>query len=325
MSATTSPWAWQPARPSRLVESVSLIRLEGPDSLRVLHGQTSQAIEGARAGQLLATCIIGPTARLRGLAEVLVDRGGAWLVVTAGEGALVHQALDRVLFPADQVTLGAVETATLITPLGPAPADPLPAAAPGHWEPLGDEGPQGWLLGKRLLWRDGPALPAPWGALSELDPVEQELWRLRQGFPAAPGELNDDTNPFELGLADRVSLSKGCYVGQETLAKLSTYDGVKQQLRRFVSAPGAPRAALAAGSVLVTAAGERAGKVSSCLELTASSAGTRQVVGLALVRRQALAEPVLWAGGAAGTGWALELSLPEAFVAPPLGAGRPKL
>jgi hypothetical protein len=53
-----------------------------------------------------------------------VDTDGAWLVVTAGEGALVHQALDRVLFPADQVKLGPVETATLLTPIGPPPADP---------------------------------------------------------------------------------------------------------------------------------------------------------------------------------------------------------
>ena len=30
-----------------------------------------------------------------------------------------------------------------------------------------------------------------------------------------------------------VSLGKGCYVGQETLAKLATYDGVKRQLRRW--------------------------------------------------------------------------------------------
>ncbi len=331
MSATPSPWAWGPARPSRLVESVSLMRLEGRDSLRVLHGQTSQAIEGARAGQLLSTCVIGPTARLRGLAEVLVDAGGAWLVVTAGEGALVHQALDRVLFPADQVTLGPVETATLVTPLGPPPADPLPAAPQGQWELFERDGHRGWLLGPRLLWIGGPTLADPWEALSALDPVEQELWRLRQGLPAAPGELNDDTNPFELGLADRVSLSKGCYVGQETLAKLSTYDGVKQQLRRFAALPGAEAAALAPGTVLVTAAGERAGKISSCLGLTASAegaskaAGGPSVVGLAMVRRQALAEPVLWAGGPAGTGLALELSLPEAFVAPPQSAGRPAL
>ncbi|MCP9849610.1 folate-binding protein [Cyanobium sp. Morenito 9A2] len=301
------------------------MRLEGPDALRVLHGQTSQAIEGAKPGQLLASCVIGPTARLRGLAEVLVDTGGAWLVVTAGEGSLVHQALDRVLFPADQVTLGVMETATLVTPLGPPPADPPPAIAEDLWEPLGADGPQGWLLGSRFLWSGGSVLPAAWENLAPLDPAEQELWRLRRGHPAAPGELNDDTNPFELGLANRVSLSKGCYVGQETLAKLSTYDGVKRQLRRFLAAPGAEPAALTAGTPLLTAAGERAGKITSSLALPASTGRTNRVVGLALVRRQALAEPTLWAGGPEGEGVALEISLPEEFVAPPLGAGRPPL
>lgn len=81
------------------------------------------------------------------------------------------------------------------------------------------------------LQTHGEALPAWLEALPEFDPEAAERQRIRQGFPAAPGELNDSTNPFELGLAPWVSLNKGCYVGQETLAKLATYDGVKQQLR----------------------------------------------------------------------------------------------
>ncbi len=46
-----------------------------------------------------------------------------------------------------------------------------------------------------------------------------------------PGtELTDAVNPLEAGLYDAVSLSKGCYVGQETLAKVHNLNAVKQQL-----------------------------------------------------------------------------------------------
>lgn len=46
-----------------------------------------------------------------------------------------------------------------------------------------------------------------------------------------PGaELTDAVNPLEAGLYHAVSLSKGCYMGQETLAKVHTKDAVKQQL-----------------------------------------------------------------------------------------------
>ena len=43
-----------------------------------------------------------------------------------------------------------------------------------------------------------------------------------QGISPGSAELTGDTNPFELGLADRVSLDKGCYLGQETMAKLAS-------------------------------------------------------------------------------------------------------
>ena len=102
-------------------------------------------------------------------------------------------------------------------------------------------------------------------------------------------------------------------MGQETLAKLATYDGVKQQLRHWqvpLSSP-AQADALVPGLGLTTAAGERAGVITSALH---SADGSE---GLALVRRQALAETELLAAG----GVRLLLSRPSGFVDPPVGAG----
>jgi folate-binding protein YgfZ len=311
----TTPWDWQPAQASRIEQAVSLLRLEGADSRRFLHGQTSAAIETAPAGAWIPSCSISPTARMRALVEVLLDpsesdpagtKPGAWLVIhgippEAAEG--VRQSLDRVLFPADQVQLGALEKALLITPVGPGTAQ-LPASPKDAWQAL--EAGAGWLLGHQVLLRHGCEAPAWLAERALLSATGHERWRLQQAIPAAPGELSDDTNPFELGLAERVSLNKGCYVGQETLAKLSTYDGVKQQLRRWSwtpqaegmsgGQPGEPPAALRAGTTLYApdATGDgtsRAGVISSSLEL---EDGTW--IGLALVRKQALEQPLLQAG-----------------------------
>jgi folate-binding Fe-S cluster repair protein YgfZ len=127
-------------------------------------------------------------------------------------------------------------------------------------------------------------------------------------------------------LADRVSLSKGCYVGQETLAKLATYDGVKQQLRRWYwHAPegNAETAAVALtpgtalfGQSNADSGTSRVGQITSVLALADGL-----WVGLALVRRQALQEPELRAGSEPG-GPVLHLSRPPTFVDPPVGAGR---
>jgi len=332
-SAQPDPWSG-PSSPACWRSPVSLIRLEGPDSKRFLHGQSSQAIETAAPGACLATCLITPTARLRGLALALVDGTGLDLVVLEGEGAAIHQALDRVLFPADRVRLDAPQPASLVRLAGPLSAQ-VPIGASGQWQPL--PGGAGLLLqpevslggtagSPSLVLRSGDERPAWLDDLTPLEPAAWEHWRLGQGFPAAPGELNDGCNPFELGLAGWVSLSKGCYVGQETLAKLATYDGVKQQLRRWIwradgtgTPPGGPADSdpPSPGTGLVTAAGERAGVITSVLHLGARDSAETVVVGLAMVRRSALAETHLLAGGRA-----LEISTPTAFEAPPVGAGK---
>ena len=308
-SAAAAPWDWTPPALSRWSRPVGLLRLDGPDTLRVLHGQTSQALETARPGQWLGTCCIGPTARLRAVAEVLVDADGAWLVIVDGDPEAVRLGLDRVLFPADKVRLGPVTPATLHQPLGSAGQDATPA---GTW--VGLEGSPGWQLGDALLLPADAPLP-PWLAERRpLEPQEAERWRLQQGLPAVPGEINEDTNPFELGLAARVSLTKGCYVGQETLAKLATYDGVKRQLRRW-QATAVPAEAVAAGTPLHDDQGGRAGLITSSLQLPEGQGW----IGLALVRRAWLQEPKLQAGEAPGA--RLLLSIPAAFQPPPVGAG----
>ena len=65
--------------------------------------------------------------------------------------------------------------------------------------------------------------------------AEIEGWRLRQGLPIGSGELSGDTNPFELGLSNLVDMNKGCYLGQETMAKLSRVGSLKQELRFWES------------------------------------------------------------------------------------------
>ncbi len=302
------------AGPARWSTPISRIRLEGTDVRRFLHGQSSQAIELAPTGACLPTCLISHTGRMRALALVLLDDTGADLLVVAGDGEAVHQALDRVLFPADRVKLGSVEAAVLVRWIGAAPPEaPSPQLlSPGVDLGAGADQPAWWQ-------RSGEPLPAWLEALPELGTEDVELQRLRQGFPAAPGELNDTTNPFELGLAPWVSLNKGCYVGQETLAKLATYDGVKQQLRhwRCSDAGSAAVAACAPLTSLTTTTGERAGVITSAL------AGPNGLEGLALVRRGALEESELLAGGdgASGSTVSVHINVPAGFVAPPVGAG----
>lgn len=57
-----------------------------------------------------------------------------------------------------------------------------------------------------------------------------ETYRIEQGIPAAPNELNSNFNPHEINLLDIVDFKKGCYIGQEVIARLDTYDKVQKKL-----------------------------------------------------------------------------------------------
>lgn len=93
----------------------------------------------------------------------------------------------------------------------------------------------------------------------EADAALLEVLRIEAGLPAPGLELTDEHNPWEARLADAISLTKGCYVGQEVIARLNTYKKVARQLVRVAIpapvpvAPGDP----------IRAAGEQVGVVTS--------------------------------------------------------------
>ena len=76
-----------------------------------------------------------------------------------------------------------------------------------------------------------------------------EQVRIKAGIPGSETELNDRVNPLEAGLEEFVSFTKGCYVGQEVIARLDTYDKVQRRLVRLDVPEGVgPGEALNSGS-----------------------------------------------------------------------------
>jgi folate-binding protein YgfZ len=60
------------------------------------------------------------------------------------------------------------------------------------------------------------------------------IYRVEQGILAAPNEINDDYNPNEAGLLEYIDFKKGCYIGQEVIARLDTYDKVQRSVKGVV-------------------------------------------------------------------------------------------
>jgi len=60
-----------------------------------------------------------------------------------------------------------------------------------------------------------------------------EMFRIEKGIPAEK-ELNDLYNPHEAKLVDEVCFTKGCYIGQEVIARLATYEKVQKYLTGYL-------------------------------------------------------------------------------------------
>ena len=84
---------------------------------------------------------------------------------------------------------------------------------------------------------------------SELNTLAEEDFRtlrIEQAIAAYPAEMNEDRNPLEANLKPYISFNKGCYIGQEVVARLNTYDRVQRFMCRLelddglVATPGSP-------------------------------------------------------------------------------------
>jgi len=82
----------------------------------------------------------------------------------------------------------------------------------------------------------GPELaPALWSALREAGAVPagivaRDFARIERGAALTGVDVSEDVYPEEAGLTDAFSLEKGCYIGQEVVAKIDTYGGLNKRL-----------------------------------------------------------------------------------------------
>jgi tRNA-modifying protein YgfZ len=110
-----------------------------------------------------------------------------------------------------------------------------------------------------------------------VSPEAAEILRIEAGRPRFGAEMGTETMPAEAGIVERaVSFTKGCYIGQETVARLHYKGRPNRHLRglRF-SAPAEPGAAVRLGE-------KEVGTVGSAAVSPAFGA-----VGLAILRREA--------------------------------------
>ncbi len=221
------------------------ILVSGEDRLRFLHNQSTADFNILKPGSSCNTVFVNSTGRTIDLALALILENDVLLMVSPGKGNAIFQLLDRYIFFADKVTIQETAQAafSLIGPHSSQILATLKAEIPsGFQQNIEIDGcsvqivaDSGLGLPGYTFFMDASAAPQIWQKLVTLGatPGGEECWeelRIRQGRPAVDRELTTDYNPLEVGLWKTISFTKGCYIGQETIARLNTYKGVKQYL-----------------------------------------------------------------------------------------------
>jgi tRNA-modifying protein YgfZ len=266
------------------------------DRLRFLHNQSTADFEKRQPGALCDTVFVTSTARTLDLATGVILDDEVLLIVSPNRREFLFNWLDKYIFFADRVTLKDItnsvasftlmgaQSAEILAQWGGLKLSDLPQSGHKTYHIDGIEvriaiGTELGLPGYRLIIMGG-ASPAE--NRSQSATLQQSLtnlgamilgedaWeclRVAQGRPKPDAELTEDYNPLEVGLWQTISFSKGCYIGQETIARLNTYKGVKQYLWGIKLA-----GAVAVGTV-ITLDGEKVGVLTSYSEIDGEGLG----------------------------------------------------
>ncbi len=249
------------------------IVLTAADRVDFLQRMTTANVAALRPGQAALTVLTSPVARIEFVFTVLCHEEELWILPAPGEADRLSAKLRSQIFFMDKVkvansgqslrrwrVMGAQAAAVLQAAGLSAPAndDTCESAAavtvlrqerydvPGYELIVPAEDADDLVAGLTAA-----------GALLLSDSESYENRRIELGRPAVGTELTGEYSPLEAGLAWAVADNKGCYTGQEIIARQITYDKVTKTLVGLRSAASLPVGAQ------VTADGRAVGVITS--------------------------------------------------------------
>lgn len=255
----------------RRIPEPGTVIVRGQDPQGFIQRQTTNDVQQLAPDRSQVTVLTSATARILDVWRLVPEPDGIGIITLPGRGALTARYLQGRIFFMDKVTvadesaawtqieLAGPEVAPLLAPLGldalPAPDQIVQASINGATLRAIGQGETCLLL-----------VPAPHtdaviaglieGGAVEIAPDAYAVLRVENGIPG-PRELTEDYTPLEARLDAAVSLSKGCYTGQEVLARQINYDKITRRLA------GLRLAAEVAVGAAVVAEGRTTGEITS--------------------------------------------------------------
>ncbi len=276
---------------------VGRLEIAGADGLDLLNRLSTNKLDDLQVGEGAITALTSNKGRIVDLLHVLRLEDRLMVLTGPQNRQKVAEWIDFYTFVEDISVEDVTENTAMVSVIGPRAESIVLQACEGEVVMPGTAG----TVGVRVEGVDATLVRSDLGRLPEYAIVvplagAQTLWqamlrqgavpvgmdvleaiRVERGMPVAGKELTEDYNPLEAGLLDYVSFNKGCYVGQEVVTRLDTYDKVQKHLVGLAF----QEASVPAEGATLFAGGKRTGTITSL----ATSPTSGRAIGLGYVRK----------------------------------------
>ncbi|MCO6450871.1 MAG: aminomethyltransferase family protein [Caldilineales bacterium] len=259
------------------IADAGYLRLGGEHRIDFLNRQTTNDMHRLGPGRAVTTVLTTPTARVEDVLVVIPEEENVGVITLPGRAQATAKTLSGKIFFMDRVTVADASAEFAQYDLfGPEAGEAL-ARLGFELAPGLDEVVSGLAAGESIRVIGRPGLGGGPGfrvvvraesvsvweqALLDADvklisAEAMQIVRVEAGLPTADAELTVDYTPLEANLDWAISQTKGCYTGQEIIARQINYEKIS---RRLV---GLRLQAEAAPGVRVSAEGKPIGEITS--------------------------------------------------------------
>jgi folate-binding protein YgfZ len=199
----------------------ALWRLTGPDAARYLNGQVTNEVAGLPDGKACYAAVCTAKGRMEGDLSIARHAGEFYLDTDSTQRESLGARLEKYLIADDAVFEDVSDLWNLSHVFGATPPPAPEADFVIAYARFGLPGHDVWST------NPNPVIADP---MVETDVLE--TLRLEHGIPRWDAELTTATLPPEAGphMLAAISYTKGCYVGQETIARLKSVGHVNRTL-----------------------------------------------------------------------------------------------
>lgn len=243
--------------------------VRGDDAGAWLHDLVTADVEGLEPGQSRRSLLLTPTGRIRADFHIARTDDGFLLLQASDQTEAVDTILAPYVLSSDVELEDRTERSAVVAVVGGGGA--------------AEDGDDGLVVSPSVLGA-GFDLVLPPGApvrrlrermqeqgLVEVNPEDIETWRIRRGIARMGADFGPDALPAEAGLEGTIDLTKGCFLGQESVAKVRNLGHPPRVLRLVRSGAairsGAPVLARGVTVGEVTSAAERNGETDAIVRI----------------------------------------------------------